>query len=176
MENETLKILKTRRSIRKFNDCKIPDHILKQILEAGTYAPTGMNRQSPHIIVFNDEDQIKELGKINTSFSNNPNRDPFYGAKTVILVIAEKLGTTYIQDGSAVITNIINAAWSLGVGSCWIHRAKEEIESQYGKSLLEKLNLKGEYVGIGHVALGYFDEENPSPKPRKDNYIIYVKD
>ena len=77
MENETLKILKTRRSIRKFNDRKIPDHILKQILEAGTYAPSGMNRQSPHIIVFNDEDQIKELGKINASFSNNSNRDPF---------------------------------------------------------------------------------------------------
>ncbi len=172
--NETLRVLKTRRSIRCFNDKPVPQDVLEQIVEAGTYAPTGLGRQSPVIIAITNEQVLAELKRQNAAIMER-DIDPFYGAKTVLLVVADKNMITALYDGSCVIDNMLNAAWSLGVGSIWIHRAQEEIESDFGKKLLASVGLDDNYIGIGHVALGYFDGEPPLPKQRKENYVVWVK-
>ncbi len=170
--NETLKVLTTRRSVRKFKSDPIPAETLDDILRAGMYAPTGMGKQSPVVIVITDPKVRAEVSKLNAEIAGREG-DPFYGAPVVLLVAAEKRPTD-VYDGSCVISNIMNAAWSLGVGSCWIHRAKEELESDWGKDLLAKLGVKGEYVGVGHVALGYPDGEIAPPKPRKSDWIYRI--
>lgn len=170
--NETLKVLTTRRSVRKFKSDPIPAETLDDILRAGMYAPTGMGKQSPVVIVITDPKVRAEVSKLNAEIAGREG-DPFYGAPVVLLVAAEKRPTD-VYDGSCVISNIMNAAWSLGVGSCWIHRAKEELESDWGKDLLAKLGVNGEYVGVGHVALGYPDGEIAPPKPRKSDWIYRI--
>lgn len=168
--NETLNTLLTRRSIRKFKPEMVDESILDEIMKAGTFAPTGMGKQSPIIICIKDPELLDEIRKENAKIMNRVGVDPFYGAPVIIMVIALNVPTA-VYDGSCVIDNIMNAAWSLGVGSCWIHRAKEEMESPFGKKLLEKLNLEGDYIGIGHVALGYIAGDVPNPKSRKENWI-----
>lgn len=172
--NETLKVLETRRSVRKFKSDPIPEDVLDQILTAGTYAPTGMGQQSPVIIVVNDRKTRDAIAAKNAEIGGwDKGFDPFYGAPTILLVAAKKRPTD-VYDGSCVICNLMNAAWSLGVGSCWIHRAKEELESDFGKQLLRSLGIDGDYVGVGHVALGYPDGEIPPAKPRKSDWIYRV--
>lgn len=178
--NETIASLISRRSIRKFKPEQIKDEELNEILKAGTYAPTGMNQQSPKIIVIQNKDVRDKLSRLNSSFlwSNDSNEkfDPFYGAPTVLIVLANKNIKTYIEDGSLVIGNLMNAAYSLGIGSCWIHRAKEEFESADGKKLLSDWNLTDDYVGIGHCILGYPAESlNKDAPARKSDYITFVK-
>lgn len=175
--NEVTKILKTRRSIRNFKTDPIPEEILNEIIECGTYAPTGKNRQTPKIIAITDKKTRDEIAELNHKIGGWPEGfDPFYGAPVILLVIAENVpGNFAYMDGSLVLGNLMNAAWGLGVGSIWIHRADEEIHSEYGKALLEKLGIQGDYVGIGHCALGYFDGDNPEPKPRKKDYVHWIK-
>ena len=172
--NETLKTLKERRSIRKYKKEQISEEELKLILEAGTYAPTGMGAQSPIMVVVQDSQTIKELSKMNAEVMGTTS-DPFYGAPNVIVVLADKSKrSTYVEDGSLVMGNLMNAAHSLGVDSCWIHRAKEVFASEKGQDLLKKWGLEGDYVGIGHCILGYRDCEYPDAKPRKKGYIVRV--
>ena len=172
--SEVLKVLKERRSIRKFKKEQITDEQLDQILEAGTYAPTGKGAQSPIMVVVQDEETIKELSKMNAEVMGI-NGDPFYGAPTVVVVLADRsCRPTYIEDGSLVMGNLMIAAHALGVDSCWIHRAKEVFESERGQELLKKWGLEGDYVGIGHCVLGYRDCESPKAKERKINYIVRV--
>lgn len=169
--NETLNALKSRRSCRGFDVKQITDEQLNAILEAGTYAPTGMGRQSPIMVVLQNKEDIAELSKMNASIMGTA-ADPFYGAPTVIVVLADKNIGTYLYDGSLVMGNLMNAAEAVGVQSCWIHRAKEEFESEEGKALLKKWGIEGDYEGIGHCILGY-GEKTPA-KPRKENYIYKV--
>ena len=171
--NEVTKVLCERRSIRKFKKEQIPMDILNEILKCGTYAPSGKGRQSAVIVVIKDADMIAKIAKINASFVNKADLNPFYDAPTLLIVFADKNVTTYIQDGSAVITNILNAAFSLGVDSCWIHRAKETFATPAGKELMQKWHLNDDYEGIGNIVLGYRDCPLPNPAPRKDNYIIF---
>ena len=171
--NETLKNLEERRSIRKYKDEQIRDEQLNEILEAGTYAPTGMGAQSPVMVVIQDKETIRELSKMNADVVGT-NSDPFYGAPTVIVVLADKNRLTYVEDGSLVMGNLMNAAHAVGVDSCWIHRAKEVFESEKGKELLKKWNIEGNYVGIGNCILGYRDCQYPKAKPRKAGYIVRV--
>ena len=171
--NETLKNLEERRSIRKYKDEQIRDEQLNEILEAGTYAPTGMGAQSPVMVVIQDKETIRELSKMNADVMGT-NSDPFYGAPTVIVVLADKNRLTYVEDGSLVMGNLMNAAHAVGVDSCWIHRAKEDFESEKGKELLKKWNIEGDYVGIGNCILGYRDCQYPKAKPRKAGYIVRV--
>lgn len=173
--NETIKILKTRRSIKKFKSDPIPIDILEQIIETGTYAPTGLNKQSPIIIAVTNKKMRDSIAEENAKIGGwCEGFDPFYGAPVILLVIAKNWANA-VYDGSCVISNLMNAAWSLGIGSCWIHRAKEEIESDFGKNLLKSLDIVGDYIGVGHVALGYFDGENPAPKPRKEDWVYWIK-
>ena len=172
--NETLKVLEERRSCRKFKPDMITDDELNAVIKAGTYAPTGMGKQSPIIIAVTNKELRDELAKVNAQIMGG-DMDPFYGAPVVLIVLADKSIWTYKEDGSLVIGNMLNAAESLGLGSIWIHRAKEEFEMDFGKNILKKLGIEGDYEGIGHCALGYPDGEKLQAKPRKDNYVYYIK-
>jgi len=168
---DTITTLKTRRSCRSFDGRPISEDELNTILEAGMYAPTGMGRQSPIMVAVQDKETIAVLSKMNAEIMES-DIDPFYGAATVIVVLADKNIGTYLYDGSLVMGNLMNAAEAIGVQSCWIHRAKEEFESDEGKELLKKWGIDGNYEGIGHCVLGY-GEKVPA-KPRKENYIYRV--
>ncbi|WP_295088689.1 nitroreductase [Ruminococcus sp.] len=164
----------TRRSIRKFKSDMIPKNIIEKIIEAGTYAATGMNRQSPIIIAVTNKEIRDKLSAQNAGIMG-VDTDPFYNAPVVLIVLANKNMPTFLYDGSLVMGNLMNAAHAYGISSCWIHRAKEEFESQEGKGLLERLGIKGDYEGIGHCILGYADCEQPVAPPRKENYVYWIE-
>ena len=172
--NETIENLIKRRSCRKYKKEQIKEEELKQILEAGTYAPTGKGKQSPIMIVVQNKETIEKLSKINRKIMG-VETDPFYGAPTIIVVLADKNIGTHVEDGSLVIGNLMNAASSLGIGSCWIHRAKEEFETEEGKELLKEWQIPDNYVRVGHCILGYPEGELPKAKERKQNYITFIR-
>ena len=174
MENIVLKVLEERRSVRSYSTKQVEKEALDAILRAGTYAATGMNRQSPIIVAIQDAETIKTLSAMNASAMGREGSDPFYGAPTVVVVLADPTVRTYVEDGSLVIGNMMNAAFSLGVDSCWIHRAKEVFATDEGKALLKKWGIDGEYVGIGNLILGYREGDLPAARPRKENYIYKV--
>ena len=171
--NEVLKVLTERRSCRSYTPDPIPEDILDQILEAGTFAATGMGKQSPIMIAVTDKKTRDQLSKMNADVMGASN-DPFYGAPVVIVVLANRSVPTYLYDGSLVMGNLMNAAHSLGIGSCWIHRAKEEFDSPEGKAILKNLGIEGDYEGIGHCILGYSAQKNKTAAPRKANYIYCI--
>ena len=171
--NETIKTLIERRSCKKFKSEQIKKEELDLILQAGMNAPTGKGMQSPIILVLQDKEKTEKLKEINKKILGR-DVDPFYNAPTVLVVMADKNMFTYVEDGSLVLGNMMNAAFSLGVGSCWIHRAKEEFESPEGKALLKEWNIPENYEGVGHCILGYADMEYPEPKPRKKDYVRYI--
>ncbi|MCR5776174.1 MAG: nitroreductase [Lachnospiraceae bacterium] len=174
--NETLKTLETRRSCRKFKPDMVKKEDIEAIVKAGTYAATGMGKQSPIIIAVTNKELRDALSEENRKIGGwGEGFDPFYGAPAVLIVLADKNVPTHIYDGSLVMGNLMNAAESLGVASIWIHRAKEEFESDFGKDLLKKLGIEGEYEGIGHCALGYAVEPAKEAAPRKDNYVYFVE-
>lgn len=173
---ETLKVLETRRSCRAYKADMIEEDKLNAIIKAGTYAATGRGKQSPIIISVTNKELRDKLSAMNAKIMGNSGEfDPFYGAPQLLIVLANKDMPTYIYDGSLVMGNLMNAAAALGVDSCWIHRAKEEFETQEGKKILEELGISGNYEGIGHLVLGYASEKVREAKPRKENYVYYVK-
>lgn len=172
-DNEIIKTIKERRSVRRFKPDMIPDNIIEQIAEAGTYSATGMGKQSPIILAVTDKALRDRLSKMNAKIMGK-DIDPFYGAPAVLVVLADKACPTYVYDGALVMGNLMLAARSLGVGSCWVHRAKEEFESPEGKEILASLGIEGDYEGIGHCVLGYADGEQPKAAPRKENWIYRV--
>ena len=168
-----LENLYTRRSIRKYKPQQITDEELEKVLKAGVYAPTGMNKQSPIIVAVQNKDDVALLSKLNAAVWGT-DIDPFYGAPTVLVVLAEANSRFAVQDGSLVMGNLLNAAHAVGLGSCWINRAKEVFELPEGRALLRKWGVEGEYIGVGNCILGYADED-PAPKARKEHYVYYVK-
>ncbi len=172
--SEVINNMKTRRSIRKYKPDMIPEDVLNRIIEAGTYAATGMGKQSPIIIAVTNKEIRDKFSKMNAEIMG-VDSDPFYGAPVVLIVLADKARPTYVYDGSLVMGNLMLAAHAEGIGSCWIHRAKEEFESAEGKAFLKSLGIEGEYEGIGHCVLGYTDGEEPKAMPRKENYVYCVK-
>lgn len=168
---ETLTTLKARRSCRAYNPELIEETKLDTIIEAGTYAATGMGKQSPIIIAVTDKALRDKLSKMNAAIMG-VDFDPFYGAPELLIVLADKDVPTYIYDGSLVMGNMMNAAADLGVANCWIHRAKEEFESEEGKAILKELGIEGNYEGIGHLVLGYAAGPAAEPAPRKENYVF----
>lgn len=172
--SEVINNMKTRRSIRKYKPDMIPEDVLNRIIEAGTYAATGMGKQSPIIIAVTNKEIRDKFSKMNAEIMG-VDSDPFYGAPVVLIVLADKARPTYVYDGSLVMGNLMLAAHAEGIGSCWIHRAKEEFESAEGKAFLKSLGIKGDYEGIGHCVLGYTDGEEPKAMPRKENYVYCVK-
>ena len=170
--NTTIRDLTERRSIRKYKAEQITKAELEQVLQAGVCAPTGMNRQSPIIVAVQKAETVKLLSRLNAEVMGSSS-DPFYGAPTVLVVLAAAGSPHAVQDGSLVMGNLMNAAHAIGLGSCWINRAREVFAGEEGKKLLKGWGVEGEYVGVGHCILGYADEK-PEMKPRKENYVYYV--
>ena len=174
--SETLKVLETRRSCRAYKPQLIEEEKLQAIIKAGTYAATGMGRQSPIIIAVTNKEMRDKLSAMNAKIMGQGDGfDPFYGAPELLIVLANKDMPTYIYDGSLVMGNLMNAAADLGVDSCWIHRAKEEFESEEGKEILKSLGIEGNYEGIGHLVLGYAAAPLKDAAPRKEEYVYYVR-
>lgn len=171
--NEALEVLYNRRSIRKYKAAQISDEELEMVLKAGVCAPTAMNLQSPIIVAVQNSEDISLMSEINREIMGSSS-DPFYGAPTVLVVLADAECKNAEKDGSLVMGNLMNAAAAVGLGSCWINRAKETFEREDGKALLKKWGIEGNYIGIGNCILGYPDEER-TMKPRKKNYIYYVR-
>ena len=170
---DAFEIIKDRRSVKKYTDKPVPRELIEKVCRAGTWAATGMGRQSPVILAVTNKEVRDKLSEINAEVMGAKN-DPFYGAPVVLVVLANKAMPTAIYDGSLVMGNMMIEAKSLGLGSCWIHRAKEEFQTEYGKRLLKELGIEGEYEGIGNLILGYGDGEKPRPKPRKENYVYHI--
>ena len=165
MMSEVLKAMKERRSIRKYKSDMVPQEILDQIIEAGLYAASGKGTQNTIIIQVTKKELRDEIAEMNRKI----------GGWEEGFVLAKKDWPTGIYDGSLVMGNLMLAAHDLGIGSCWIHRAKEEFETQWGKELLKSLGIEDEYVGIGHCALGYADGDYPNAAERKENRVFYIK-
>ncbi len=170
--SELYDALLNRRSVRSYNDKPVSKETIEKIVKAGTYAPTGMGRQSPIIIAVTNKEMRDKLSKLNAQVMSR-DIDPFYGAPAVLVVLANKEVPTHVYDGSLVMGQLMLAAYNEGVSSCWIHRAKEVFESDEGKAILKDLGIEGEYEGIGHCILGYSDNI-PEAKERKVNYVYYV--
>lgn len=168
------KTILARRSTRKYKPDVLPKTIIDQVIQAGMYAASGMNRQSPIIIAVTDKKTRDKLSAMNAKIMGDLDSDPFYGAPVVLIVLANKDIPTHIYDGSLVMGNMMLAAEELHLGSCWIHRAKEEFETTDGKNILKSLGIEGNYEGIGHLILGYADGEKEQTAPRKDNYVYYI--
>ena len=173
--NETLQTICSRKSVKKYKPDMVEKALIEKIVEAGTHAPTGLNKQSPIILAVTDTQVRDELSKLNMSKDPFKRADPFYGAPVVLVVLADKSVPTHVYDGSLVMGNLQLAAHALGLGACWIHRAKETFELPEGKALLEKLGVEGEYEGIGNCVIGYPDGPLPAIKPRKQNWVYYVE-
>ncbi|MBQ8313896.1 MAG: nitroreductase [Clostridia bacterium] len=172
---DAMQNLINRRSVRKYKPDMIPRDVLEKIIEAGTYAPTGMNKQAPIIIAVTNKAMRDRLSRMNAAVMGSDG-DPFYGAPVVLIVLADKnLAGTYLYDGSLVMGNLMLAAHAQGIGSCWIHRAKQEFETDEGKAILKELGIEGDFEGIGHCILGYADGEEPAAKPRKENYVYWIE-
>ena len=170
---ELIDFIESRRSVRSYKPDMIPDDIIGKIVEAGTYAATGMGKQSPIIIAVKDKATRDRLSKLNAEIMG-ADIDPFYGAPIVLIVLADCSIPTHVYDGSLVMGNLMLAAHALGIGSCWIHRAKEEFERPEGKEILEELGIEGDYEGIGHCILGYIEGDYPDAKPRKENWTYTI--
>ena len=175
MENIVLEAMKKRRSIRSFEP-RIPDQsMVDQIMEAGLYAASGRGTQGTVIVQIDNQKIQKEIREYNAEIGGWPvDFDPFYGAPVILIVLANKNISTHVYDGSLVLGNMMLAADALGLGSCWIHRAKEEFETEKGKTWLKEWGLEGEWEGIGHLAIGYAKEPSPKASPRKANRIVKV--
>ena len=171
---ETLKVLESRRSCRNFKSDMVPEDILEKIIKAGTYAATGMGKQSPIIIAVTNKEMRDKISAKNAEIMGAA-KDPFYNAPVILIVLAKKDVSTHVYDGSLVLGNLMNAAEDLGVASIWIHRAKEEFEDDFGKEILKELGITEEYEGIGHCALGYAAEPARPAAPRKENYVYYIR-
>lgn len=175
MDNEVLKAIRERRSIRRYMPQQIKEDELRAVLESGTWAPTGHGTQDPIIIAVQDPDTCAVLRKLNAQVLGNPAADPFYGAPTIILVLSKASNPNCVKDGSLVISNIMLAAHSIGLGSCWINRCKEMFETDEGRELASGLGIPEGYAGVGCISLGYKAHEAPAPASRKPDYYRIIK-
>ena len=170
---DTIKAIKERRSVRNYKEEHIPQDVIDKIIEAGLYAASGMNRQSAIIVQVSNKEIRNKFSKINANVMGT-DKDPFYGAPDLLIVLADKNIPTYIYDGSLVMGNLMTAAHELGVSSCWIHRAKEMFETDEGKEILKSAGVQGDYEGIGVCIIGHADGEYPEAKPRKENRVYKI--
>ena len=174
--NETLKAMKERRSIRKFKADAVPEELINQVIEAGLYAASGMGKQGAAIIAVTNKELRDRIMEDNRQIGGwQEGFDPFYGAPVILIVLGNEAVRTNVYDGSLVMGNLMLAAHSLGLGSIWIHRAKEEFETKYYQNLLKEIGLEGKWQGIGHCALGYMDGAAPAAQERKDGRVFWVK-
>ena len=166
--------LLTRRSIREYKPDMLSREVIEKIIEAGTYAPTGKNQQSPIIVAVTNKALRDRMSALNAAVLGMDS-DPFYGAPVVLVVLAERSNPNHVYDGSLVMGNLMLAAHAMGVGSCWINRAREVFDSDEGKAILRDLGIEGDYEGVGNCILGYADCEQPQARPRKENWVYWAE-
>ncbi len=169
-----ISILTKRRSIRQYKQAQISDQELNSILEAGIYAPTGMNRQTPLVVAVQNPEIIRQMEQENARVMGTPDGHPFYGAPTVVVVFADGDAKTGFEDACLVMGNLLNGAYAVGVGSCWIHRAREVFDTELGKQLKKEWGIPDSYYGVGNCILGYWETE-PEARPRKEGYFKIIK-
>ncbi len=167
-------VMIARRSCKDYKSDAVPEELIDKVINAGLYAASGRNRQASIIVAVTDKETRDALAAQNAAIMGKSGFDPFYGAPVVLVVLADKECDTYIYDGSLTMGNMMLAATELGLGSCWIHRAKEEFESEEGKALLKKLGIEGDYEGIGHLTLGYSAVGEKTAPPRKENRVYRI--
>ncbi len=172
--NEVLKVMKERVSVKSYKPDPVPRELIEQIVEAGLRAPSGLNKQTAIVLAVTNKELRDQLSFLNAGKDPFKRSDPFYGAPCVLVVLAEKSAHTYVYDGSLVMENMLLAAEALGLGACWIHRAKETFEAPEGKAILEKLGINGDYEGIGNCIIGY-PNVRPEPKPCKEGRAYYIE-
>lgn len=176
--SKLLEQIKSRRSVRKYKADAVPQALLDQIIEAGLYAASGRGGQSAIIVQVTDKGLRDRLSRLNAEIQGQPpagrGSDPFYGAPAVLIVLAKKDSPFRVQDGSLALGNMMLAAHALGLGSCWINRAKEEFERDLGREILADLGIVGEYEGVGHCVVGYVDGECPEAAPRRENRVYKI--
>lgn len=169
---DAIQNLLQRRSVRKYSDRQVPDELLNQVLEAGVFAPSGMNSQVSVMVAVTDKETRDQLSRMNAAVMG-ADTDPFYGAPCVVVVLADSERYTWVEDASLVMGNLMNAAHAVGLGSCWIHRAREMFDSEEGKALLEKWGLPETLRGVGNCIIGY-PEDIPAPRERKAGRIVKI--
>lgn len=173
--NETIQSILTRRSCKSYQtDKMVPKEIIDQIVIAGLYAANGMGRQAADIIVVTDKETRDKLSQLNAKYDLQKRPDPFYGAPVVLCVVVPKEDYTGIEDGSLVIGNMLLAAHSLGIGSCWIHRAKQVFEDPEGIGILKKIGFDDSYMGVGNCVLGYPKRESGKAAPRREGRVFEI--
>lgn len=173
--NSTIKDMIERRSIRKFRADEVPQALIDEVIEAGLYAASGKGKQSSIIVAVTNPDLRTQISRDNCRIGGwQEGHDPFYGAPVILMVLAPKVVPTAVEDGSLVLGNLMLAGHALGLGTIWINRAKEAFEEPYYKDLLKKIGIEGEYIGVGHCALGYRDGDLPKPPARRANRVYYV--
>ena len=176
--NECIEIIKKRRSTRSFQASMPPAALVREVVEVGLYAPCSMDSESTRIIVITDKDLRQKLSELNCSLGYwRKGFDPFYGAPVIILVVADKDDVNHVYNGSVQLMTMMLAAESLGLQTCWVHRAKEEMEKPLGQEILSRAGIffrPGQFAGIGHLAIGYGAEEPAPPAPRKEGRISYI--
>ena len=173
--NEVMKALLERRSCKKYKADPVPQELIEQVIEAGLYAASGMGKQAPIVVAVTDKKLRDRLSEVNAEIRGNAGQDMFYGAPAVLVVLADKSVPTAVYDGSVAIENMLLAAHSLGLGSCWIHRAKQTFERDEFKALLKDLGVEGEYEGVGNCILGWAAESAKPAAPRREGRVYWVK-
>lgn len=173
MKTEFLDLLLTRRSVRAYKPDPVPEALLEEVLRAGTYAPTGGGRQSPVLVAVTDKAARDEISRLNAAVMGR-DTDPYYGAPVLVLALADPASSTWVEDASCALENMMLAAHALGLGSVWVHREREIFDSEAGKALLRAWGLPETLRGVGSIALGYASGPAPAPAPRKDGYIVRV--
>lgn len=172
--SEAYENMMTRRSVRKYLGTPVPAEVIDRIITAGLYAPTGRNMQSPIIVAVTDRELRDRLSRMNAAVMGSDG-DPFYGAPAVLVVLADRSCRTHVYDGSLVMGNLMLAAHDAGLGSCWIHRAREVFDTDEGREILRGLGIEGDYEGIGNCIIGYADGAEPDAAPRRAGRVFYAK-
>ena len=173
--NEVIEAMRERRSVRAYTDEVPSDELIERVVDAGLWAASGRGRQAPIVLAVTDRALRDRLSAMNARIMGAPEgTDPFYGAPVVLVVLADRSVPTHVYDGSLVMGNLMLAAHELGLGSCWIHRAREEFDSPEGRQILADLGVEGDYEGVGHCVLGYAAEV-PEPKPRREGRLVWAR-
>lgn len=164
----------TRRSVRRYKNTPVPRELIERVINAGLHAPSGLNKQSSIIVAVTDRSLRDRIAQLNAAAMGR-DTDPFYGAPVVLVVLANKKVPTYIYDGSLTMGNLMLAAHECGLGSCWIHRAREVFDSDEGREILANLGISGDYEGIGNCILGFADTELPEPAERREGRVFWAE-
>ncbi len=173
---DNMELILTRRSCRRYQPETPPRELLEQIVEAGLWAASGKGLQTAVIVAITDKKLRDRLMEMNRKIGGwAEGFDPFYGASAVLLVLADKASYNHVYDGSLAMGNMMLAAHALGLGSCWINRAREEFESDEGRAILRELGITGDFEGIGHLIVGYPDGPLPAAKERKAGRVYWVE-